>query len=55
MYQFISRLLDFILIKMAKSLYVIGKENIPKESVCGFNLKCVHKKSMFRAKCIILL
>ena len=32
MYQFISRLLDLILVKMAKSLYVIGKENIPKDN-----------------------
>ena len=31
MYQFISRLLDLILVKMAKSLYV-GKENIPKDN-----------------------
>lgn len=32
MYSIISKILDVILVKMAKSLYVIGKENIPKDS-----------------------
>lgn len=41
MYQFISRLLDFILIKMAKSLYVIGKENIPKDN--KYVVTCTHE------------
>ncbi|KAA9392678.1 MAG: 1-acyl-sn-glycerol-3-phosphate acyltransferase, partial [Staphylococcus epidermidis] len=27
MYNFISKILDVILVKMSKSLYVIGKEN----------------------------
>ena len=30
MYNFISKILDVILVKMFKSLYVIGKENILK-------------------------
>lgn len=41
MYQFISRLLDFILVKMAKSLYVIGKENIPKDN--KYVVTCTHE------------
>lgn len=40
MYQFISRLLDLILVKMAKSLYVIGKENIPKDN--KYVVTCTH-------------
>ena len=30
MYGIISKILDVILVKMAKSLYVIGKENIER-------------------------
>ena len=41
MYQFISRLLDLILVKMAKSLYVIGKENIPKDN--KYVVTCTHE------------
>lgn len=41
MYQFISKLLDLILVKMAKSLYVIGKENIPKDN--KFVVTCTHE------------
>ena len=41
MYQFISRLLDLILVKMAKSLYVIGKENIPKDN--KYLVTCTHE------------
>ena len=41
MYQFISRLLDLILVKMAKSLYVIGKENIPKDN--KYVVTCIHE------------
>ncbi|KGJ29717.1 lysophospholipid acyltransferase family protein [Staphylococcus haemolyticus] len=41
MYQFISRLLDIILVKMAKSLYVIGKENIPKDN--KYVVTCTHE------------
>ena len=44
MYQFISRLLDLILVKMAKSLYVIGKENIPKDN--KYVVTCTHKVIM---------
>ncbi|WYW90896.1 1-acyl-sn-glycerol-3-phosphate acyltransferase [Staphylococcus aureus] len=32
MYSVISKILNFILVKMSKSLYVIGKDNIPKDS-----------------------
>ena len=41
MYKFISRLLDLILVKMAKSLYVIGKENIPKDN--KYVVTCTHE------------
>lgn len=41
MYQFISRLLDLILVKMAKSLYVIGKENISKDN--KYVVTCTHE------------
>lgn len=41
MYQFISRLLDLILVKMAKSLYVIGKKNIPKDN--KYVVTCTHE------------
>ncbi len=30
MYSVISKILNFILVKMSKSLYVIGKDNIPE-------------------------
>ena len=41
MYQFISRLWNLILVKMAKSLYVIGKENIPKDN--KYVVTCTHE------------
>lgn len=41
MYSIISKILDVILVKMAKSLYVIGKENIPKDS--KYVLTCTHE------------
>ncbi|MEQ6029560.1 lysophospholipid acyltransferase family protein [Staphylococcus saccharolyticus] len=41
MYSFISKILDVILIKMSKSLYVIGKENIPKDS--KYVVTCTHE------------
>ena len=41
MYGIISKILDVILVKMAKSLYVIGKENIPKDS--KYVVTCTHE------------
>ena len=41
MYNFISKILDVILVKMSKSLYVIGKENIPKDS--KYVVTCTHE------------
>ena len=41
MYSIISKILDVILVKMAKSLYVIGKENIPKDS--KYVVTCTHE------------
>ena len=41
MYSIISKILDVILVKMAKSLYVIGKENIPKGS--KYVVTCTHE------------
>ncbi|MCG1070554.1 1-acyl-sn-glycerol-3-phosphate acyltransferase [Staphylococcus epidermidis] len=41
MYNFISKILDVILVKMSKSLYVIGKENIPKYS--KYVVTCTHE------------
>ena len=41
MYSIISKILDVILVKMGKSLYVIGKENIPKDS--KYVVTCTHE------------
>ncbi|PUZ19263.1 lysophospholipid acyltransferase family protein [Staphylococcus capitis] len=41
MYSIISKILDVILVKMAKSLYVMGKENIPKDS--KYVVTCTHE------------
>lgn len=41
MYKFVSRLLNIILVKLAKSLYVLGKENIPKDS--KYVVTCTHE------------
>lgn len=41
MYSIISKILDVILVKIAKSLYVIGKENIPKDS--KYVVTCTHE------------
>lgn len=41
MYSIISKILDVILVKMAKSLYVIGKQNIPKDS--KYVVTCTHE------------
>lgn len=41
MYSIISKILDVILVKVAKSLYVIGKENIPKDS--KYVVTCTHE------------
>ena len=41
MYGIISKILDVILVKMAKSVYVIGKENIPKDS--KYVVTCTHE------------
>lgn len=41
MYSFISKILDVILIKMAKSLYVIGRENLPKDG--KYVVTCTHE------------
>lgn len=41
MYSVISKILNFILVKMSKSLYVIGKDNIPKDS--KYVVTCTHE------------
>ncbi|MBI5972768.1 lysophospholipid acyltransferase family protein [Staphylococcus caledonicus] len=41
MYKFVSGFLDIILVKMAKSLYVLGKENIPKDN--KYVVTCTHE------------
>lgn len=41
MYGIVSKILDIITVKMAKSLYVIGKENIPKDS--KYVVTCTHE------------
>lgn len=41
MYKIISRILDVFLVKMAKSLYVLGKENIPKDN--KYVVTCTHE------------
>lgn len=41
MYQIISKLLNVLLVKGAKSLYVLGKENVPKDS--KYIVTCTHE------------
>lgn len=41
MYKFVSGFLDFILVKMAKSLHVLGEENIPKDN--KYVVTCTHE------------
>ncbi|MCI2775032.1 lysophospholipid acyltransferase family protein [Staphylococcus petrasii] len=41
MYKIISRILDVFLVKMAKSLFVLGKENIPKDN--KYVVTCTHE------------
>lgn len=41
MYSVISKILNFILVNMSKSLYVIGKDNIPKDS--KYVVTCTHE------------
>lgn len=41
MYKLVSGFLDIILVKMAKSLYVLGKENIPKDN--KYVVTCTHE------------
>lgn len=41
MYKVISSILYFILVKLGKSLFVIGKENIPKDN--QYVVTCTHE------------
>lgn len=41
MYSFVSSILNFILVKLSKSLYVIGKDNIPQDS--KYVVTCTHE------------
>ncbi|EHJ08966.1 lysophospholipid acyltransferase family protein [Staphylococcus simiae] len=41
MYSFVSNILNFILVKLSKSLYVIGKDNIPQDS--KYVVTCTHE------------
>ena len=41
MYKVISSILYFILVKLGKSLFVIGKENIPKDN--NYVVTCTHE------------
>ena len=41
MYKFISKFLELIIVKMARSLHIVGKENIPKDS--KYVVTCTHE------------
>lgn len=41
MYRVISSILYFILVKLGKSLFVIGKENVPKDN--QYVVTCTHE------------
>ncbi|MBO1199556.1 1-acyl-sn-glycerol-3-phosphate acyltransferase [Staphylococcus simiae] len=41
MYSFVSSILKFILVKLSKSLYVIGKDNIPQDN--KYVVTCTHE------------